>query len=115
MRQVFFIVALLFAVAGLVGTALGQSTGTVRGTVTDPSGAVVVGATVAVVTPDGKTLPATTGKNGVYELKGLQSGKYTVTANAQGFAVFVQDDVEVTAVLDAGMLRTIIVGVTETH
>jgi hypothetical protein len=96
-RQMRFIVVMLFAVAGLFGTAVGQSTGTLRGTVTDPSGAVVVGATVAVVTPDGKTLPATTGKNGVYELKNLQPGKYTVTANAQGFAVFVQDEVEVSA------------------
>jgi len=78
--------------------ALGQSTqGGLRGTVTDPSGAVVVNATVAIVTPDGKTVSATTNKTGVYELRGLAPGKYTVTANARGFSIFVQDDVDVEA------------------
>jgi Carboxypeptidase regulatory-like domain len=69
--------------------------GTLRGTVTDPSGAVVTNAAVAIVTPDGKTISATTNKSGVYEIKNLAPGKYTVTANAQGFSVFVQDDVAV--------------------
>jgi Carboxypeptidase regulatory-like domain len=78
--------------------ALGQSAqGGLRGTVTDPSGAVVVNATVAIVTADGKTISATTNKTGVYELRGLAPGKYTVTANAQGFSIFVQDDVDVVA------------------
>jgi hypothetical protein len=72
-------------------------TGGLRGTVTDPSGAVVVNGTVAVVAPDGKTISATTNKTGIYELRGLVPGKYTVTANAEGFSVFVQDDVDVPA------------------
>jgi Carboxypeptidase regulatory-like domain len=78
--------------------ALGQTApGSLQGTVTDPSGAVVVNAMVATVTADGKTVSATTNKNGIYELHGLMPGKYTITANARGFAVFVQDDVEIAA------------------
>ena len=77
------------------------ASGTLRGTVTDPSGAVVVNATVGIVTPDGKTLSATTNKSGVYEIKNLLPGKYTVTANAGGFSIFVHDDVQV----DAGKLN----------
>jgi len=86
-------------ILGLGGVfAFGQAgTGEIRGTVTDPSGAVITGAAIGIVTPDGKTVSAVTNKNGVYEIKSLPPGKYTVTANATGFSVFVQDDVELNA------------------
>jgi hypothetical protein len=74
-----------------------SATGTLRGQVTDPSGAVVANAAVAVLTSGGPTHSATTGKTGTYEIGNLLPGKYTVTANAQGFAVFVQNDVNVAA------------------
>jgi len=73
------------------------TTGTLRGQVTDPSGAVVTNATVAVLVSGGQTHSATTSKTGGYEIGNLAPGKYTVTANAQGFAVFVQNDVDVAA------------------
>ena len=66
------------------------ATGTLRGQVTDPSGAVVANATVAVLVSGGPTHSATTNKTGGYEIGNLPPGQYTVTANAQGFAVFVQ-------------------------
>ena len=98
-RTPVWVVGILLLV--LAGTRLfaqqPSGSGSLRGTVTDPSGAVVTNATVAVVTPDGKTVSAVTGKTGVYEIKGLVPGKYTVTANAQGFSIFVQDDVSVEA------------------
>ncbi len=69
---------------------------------TDPSGAVVANATVAVLisggqVSGGQTHSATTNRSGGYEIGNLSPGKYTVTANAQGFAVFVQNDVDVAA------------------
>jgi hypothetical protein len=73
------------------------TTGTLRGQVTDPSGAVVANATVAVLVSGGQTHSATTNRTGSYEIGNLAPGKYTVTANAQGFAVFVQNDVDVAA------------------
>src|SRR5208282_6046042 len=73
------------------------ATGTLRGQVTDPSGAVVANATVAVLVSGGPTHSATTNKTGGYEIGNLPPGQYTVTANAQGFAVFVQNDVSVAA------------------
>ena len=84
----------------LAAPAVAQSqavTGTLRGQVTDPSGAVVPNATVAIIESEGQTHSATTNRTGGYEIGNLAPGKYTVTANAQGFAVFVQDDVAVTA------------------
>jgi len=87
---------------GLAAPASAQSpaqssttTGALRGQVTDPSGAVVTNATVAVLVSGGQTHSATTNRSGGYEIGNLAPGKYTVTANAQGFAVFVQNDVEV--------------------
>jgi hypothetical protein len=89
---------------GLAASAWAQSpaqsqatTGTLRGQVTDPSGAVVTNATVAVLISGGQTHSATTNRSGSYEIGNLAPGKYTVTANAQGFAVFVQNEVDVAA------------------
>ena len=76
-------------------TQSSATTGTLRGQVTDPSGAVVANAAVAVLVSGGPTHLATTNRSGNYEIGNLAPGKYTVTANAQGFAVFVQKDVDV--------------------
>ncbi len=78
-------------------TQSSATTGTLRGQVTDPSGAVVANASVAVLVSGGQTHSATTNRTGGYEIGNLAPGKYTVTANAQGFAVFVQNDVDVAA------------------
>src|SRR5260370_23268924 len=73
------------------------TTGTLRGQVTDPSGAVVPNAAVAVLVSGGQPHSVTTNRGGNFEIGNLAPGKYTVAANAQGFAVFVQDDVDVAA------------------
>ncbi len=58
---------------------------------------MVANAAVAVLQSGGPTHSATTNRNGGYEIANLPPGKYTVTANAKGFTVFVQNDVEVRA------------------
>jgi hypothetical protein len=89
------LIVLLFAFFDIIAAA--QSTGTLRGQVFDPSGAVVTGATVAILQSGSATHSATTNNHGVYEIGNLSPGLYTVTANAQGFTVFVQNDVRVDA------------------
>jgi hypothetical protein len=91
--------AFVFLVPLVLGLcAWGQSgTGTLRGTVTDPSGAAVTNASVVVVSPDGQSKTATTNRTGGYEIDGLAPGTYTVTANAPGFAAYAQDGVQVSA------------------
>jgi hypothetical protein len=96
--SVFILAALILAMT--IGSAAAQSqsaTGILRGQVTDPSGAVVANAAVGVLTSGGQTHTASSSKTGAYEISNLPPGKYTVTANAQGFAVFIQNDVAVTA------------------
>jgi hypothetical protein len=61
--------------------------GSIHGTVTDPSGAVIPNATISVTTPDGHTIATATGNaNGAYQTHALPAGTYIIIANAQGFA-----------------------------
>lgn len=73
------------------------STGTIRGRITDPSGAVISQATVLAATADGRSVTVVTNHQGIYEFKGLAPGSYTVTAVAQGFATDQEEGVNVVA------------------
>ena len=74
------------------------ASGTVRGVVSDPSGAVVPQATISLTTPQGQSVSTTTSnREGFYELKGIAPGSYNVNATAKGFAVFGRENVTVVA------------------
>jgi hypothetical protein len=62
-------------------------TGTIRGTITDPSGAIVSGATV-VATNTASAVESVTKTNGTgeYSIRFLQIGEYKITVSASGFA-----------------------------
>jgi len=84
-------VTLLLAVAALSFNLFlyGQGTdlGTIRGTVVDPSGAVVAQVTVTVTdTSTGASRQTKTNADGAYEMFGLRSGTYKVAVQAAGFA-----------------------------
>jgi hypothetical protein len=72
----------LFFVAATAACA--QQTG-VTGTVTDPSGAVVAGASVQVKEAGGATFSATTNAAGIFVVPSLVASDYTVTVSANGF------------------------------
>jgi hypothetical protein len=96
--SVFIFAILILAITIAPAAAQSQpAAGTLRGQVTDPSGAVVANAAVGVLMSGGQTHTAVSSKTGAYEISNLPPGKYTVTANAQGFAIFIQNDVAVTA------------------
>jgi hypothetical protein len=81
--------ASIFAAASLSLTAHAQSTATVSGRVTDPSGAVVAGAAVTVRNAGTGIERATkTDASGDYSVPSLQPGQYSVTVQASGFARF---------------------------
>jgi hypothetical protein len=62
-------------------------TGSVNGTVTDPSGAVIPNAKVtATNVATGVSTPTTTNNDGVYVIRFLQIGTYKVAIDAPGFA-----------------------------
>ncbi len=72
----------------LVPAMLGQvSTGTIVGTITDPSGGNVEGVSVALTdTSTGLARRVMTGSDGSYVAPNLKPGQYRVTASAPGFS-----------------------------
>ena len=62
-------------------------TATLRGQVTDESGAIIPGATVKVIGPNGLIKTVTTGSDGSYSFAGLMPGNYTVLASAPDLAM----------------------------
>ncbi len=92
-------------VIGLLGFELaaraqnaGSST-SISGTVTDPTGAVVVGATVTIHNPvSGLERTAMTDSSGNFSIDNIPFNPYHMTVTATGFAPYVQD-VEVRSVV----------------
>jgi len=80
-------IVLLFALTISAGPWLyGQATGSISGTVTDPSGAAVPGAKVTVTAPaTGLTRPSTTDDKGEYLIPLLGVANYDVQVELQGF------------------------------
>src|SRR5262249_33610779 len=72
-------------------TLQGAATGTLHGRVTDPSGAVIIGAIISVKSANGQATVAKTDGSGIYTIKGLRPGKYNLSVAAPGFEVFMQD------------------------
>jgi hypothetical protein len=91
----------LFSILPLASVpAMAQATtGTLRGTVADPNGGIIAGATVRAKNEStgSETAPVTTSSEGVYEFASLQPGTYTVTAEAAGFKRSVNTHVQVKA------------------
>ena len=88
---------LLVALVGIV-LAQGQvTTGTVRGVVTDPNGAVVPNAKVTITKKsNNNTFTTQSSDRGTFEFTSLLSGSdYTVTIEAQSFKVLTLTDVNV--------------------
>src|SRR5271155_5388261 len=74
------------------------ATGTLRGQVTDPSGAAIANANVVMTPAAISSSPITAQANGqgLYEFKGLAAGQYSLTVVAQGFSVYENDNVVIT-------------------
>jgi hypothetical protein len=74
-----------------------QAAGTLRGQVRDEFGGAIIGATVTVTSTGGAEKTATTNDEGVYTVGSLQPGRYAVRAQAAGFAVYENTEVDVAA------------------
>ena len=78
--------------AALFAQAAGIS---LRGQVTDPSGAAIPAATVTITGPGGTTQQAQTNEQGEYVFRNLAAGAYTVRINIKGFSEFNKPSVEI--------------------
>src|SRR4051794_31835073 len=106
MRNAFqkYSIALLTLVVCSV-IAFGQgSTGALSGSVVDPKGSVVTGATVTVKSvATGQENTTQSSNEGTFSVPSLASGLYTATINASGFKQAVVTDIKV----DVGKVSSI--------
>ena len=88
---------LVFSLFSIQALAQGVASANLRGTVTDPSGAVIPNSTVtARDEARGVERSAVTDGAGKYQFLQLQPGDYTITATAQGFTRWVSQHVRLT-------------------
>jgi hypothetical protein len=86
-----FIIAAALACATALSaqTPTAADTATLRGHITDQTGALIPGAKITIADPSGKTVgTATADASGAYEVRGLAAGAYFVKADFAGFAPF---------------------------
>ncbi|MBV8842567.1 MAG: carboxypeptidase regulatory-like domain-containing protein, partial [Bryobacterales bacterium] len=89
-NYIFWGLCMVLAAASVVA----QSTGSLRGQVTDPSGAGIPGATVTLTGPANTVKVASTDQTGAYTIVGLPGGQYTIRVAAPGFTLFEKTDLE---------------------
>ena len=80
--------AYLFLIIGLCGVAWPQASFTsLRGTITDPSGALIPGADVSIVNnANGLKSTQIASGSGEYQFQQIPPGTYVITANGSGFS-----------------------------
>jgi hypothetical protein len=80
------------ALSSVVGSAQTGNSGTIKGVVTDPSGAVVPNATVTIHNPvSGYELNATSDSSGNFTLPNVPFNPYHMTVTAPNFSPYAQD------------------------
>jgi hypothetical protein len=92
---VAFVVCALFTAWGLLSAQTG-GTGAINGVITDPTGAMVVGAQVKVSdVATGSTRTSQSNDHGLYFVSLLPPGQYTVEVRKPGFKAALSPDVQV--------------------
>src|ERR1700694_4322487 len=97
MKKVFmFVLAMALAMFATSAMAQSSTTGSLEGTVTDPNGAAVKGATVTATSPNLiSPKSATTNDDGRYQISALPPGIYKISIDASGFGKYEKGDVSV--------------------
>jgi hypothetical protein len=74
------------------------TSGTLRGHIADPTGALIPGATITIATSAGGTVKTTTADSaGAYSVSGLPPGGYIIKATYEGFAPFSSPTIQLAA------------------
>ena len=119
MKKRLLFCALVLVFAGLTSTqiwAQGQGTGSIDGTVTDSSGAVIPGVKIVIQNlGTNSTREMTTDASGHYRADILTSGEYSITASQAGFTTTKLEKVTVfVGTLTSGDLKMAVAGTQQT-
>lgn len=94
-----------------LGLSAQQITGNIRGTVTDPSGAVIHGAAITARQAEtGLTRTTVTNRDGSYILLELPVGHYSLEASAKGFRQYVQSGIALNVNETAAVSPRLLIG-----
>jgi hypothetical protein len=96
-KMILSVLGGLLLLCGALGATTQAQTGAIRGTVADPSGAVVPSASITLSGPGGASIPVLSGGDGTFVINGLKPGAYTISVSAQGFAPFKPIQVQIVA------------------
>jgi Carboxypeptidase regulatory-like domain/TonB dependent receptor len=89
---------ILFTIAAVTLDAQTSGLGTISGTVTDPSGAVILGAKVTVTNmATGVSHDSATNDTGYYEVNALPPGRYKILVSISGFQDLLREDITLEA------------------
>lgn len=92
----YLIFAIFLALTAFPFSRVSGAGGRIEGRVTDPKGAIVVGATVTVTDlATNQNFTAITDQQGRYKIEGLSAGTYSVVVSASGFSDARRDEVKV--------------------
>ncbi|HVM74006.1 MAG TPA: carboxypeptidase regulatory-like domain-containing protein [Candidatus Saccharimonadales bacterium] len=92
-RALLVVCLLSFIYPGIIFAQTGTTS--IRGVVTDKSGAVIVGASVRLTSPElAVERTSTTSQNGQYEFVALKPGTYSLSVESQGFRKYDQKNIE---------------------
>jgi len=90
-----FLLASIVLILGSTFARAQNGTSSLRGTITDPNGASVSGATVVITNPGiGVSLTTTSDKDGNYQFIEVRPSTYTLTVSATGFKTLRQANVQ---------------------
>ena len=113
-RSLFLAFVQVFLLAVVASAQLGNS-GSIEGTVTDPSGAAIVNASVEISYPvTGFTRTTTTDSSGFFRIANVPFNPYHMSVNAPGFAPYAKD-VEVRTVVPMKVDASLKIGVEATQ
>ncbi|MFS8086053.1 MAG: carboxypeptidase regulatory-like domain-containing protein [Acidobacteriota bacterium] len=94
--KVFLLAVSLLALLGSPLALVHGAGGSIAGKVTDPKGAIVIGATVTLTESlTNRVFTSTTDKQGHYKFEGLPAGAYSLVVLAPGFSEARRDSVKV--------------------
>jgi hypothetical protein len=111
MRAALVLVAIVSSAADIPAMAQIGGTGSITGTVADPTGAVIPNARVtAINNATNEKLTQTTSSGGIFTLAPVNPGVYTISVTADGFKSLTQQNISVDALQIVGLKLALPIG-----
>jgi hypothetical protein len=85
-RNCFYMITVLLGIFAKCPAQANVQSGELRGTIMDPTGAVIPSARITLIGSNGSSQSAISGHDGSFELPSIRPGSYTASVTSKGFA-----------------------------